>query len=90
MGPIFNKKVTEKCNLRDCKQCIYALFTVDKVNYCGLEKKKKREKRRGETQTPVSLQSKQSLYISIHEGFDWLKMSDYPSKVLEISTSTQC
>ena len=44
MGPIFNKKVTEKCNLRDYKQCIYALFTVDKVNYCGLEKKKKKEK----------------------------------------------
>ena len=47
--PIFNKKVTEKCNLWDRKQCTYALFTVDKVNYCGLEKKKMKnveEKRR--------------------------------------------
>ena len=43
MGPIFNKKVTKKCNLWDREQYIYALFTVDKVNYCGLEKKKKKE-----------------------------------------------
>ena len=47
MGPIFNKKVAEKCNLWDRKQYIYALFTVDKVNYYGLEKIKN-EKRRGE------------------------------------------
>ena len=60
MRPIFNKKVAEKCNLWDREQCTYALFTVDKVNYCGQKKKKKRGKRRGETQTPVSLQSKQS------------------------------
>ena len=49
VGPIFNKKVTEKCNLWDRKQCTYVLFTVDKVNYCGLEKKKMKnveEKRR--------------------------------------------
>ena len=44
MGPIFNKKVVEKCNLWDREQCTDALFTVDKVNYCGLNQKKKKEK----------------------------------------------
>ena len=44
MGPIFNKKVTKKCNLWDHEQYTYALFTVDKVNNCGLEKKKKKRK----------------------------------------------
>ena len=66
MEPIFNKKVAEKCNLWDREQCTYALFTVDKVNYCRLKKKKekkKRGKRREETQTPVSLQIKRSLRI---------------------------
>ena len=43
MGPIFNKKVAKKCNLWDREQYTYTLFTVDKVNYCGLEKKKKKE-----------------------------------------------
>ena len=41
---IFNKKVAEKCNLWDHKQCTDALFTVDKVNYCSWTKKKKKEK----------------------------------------------
>ena len=46
MGPIFNKKVAEKCNLWDRKQCTNILFTMDKVNYYGWKtKKKKREKR---------------------------------------------
>ena len=45
MGPIFNKKVVKKCNLWDCEQYIYVLFTVDKVNNCRLEEKKKRRKR---------------------------------------------
>ena len=47
MGPIFNKKVTERYNLWDREQCTDALFKIDKVNYCGLnqKKKKKREKR---------------------------------------------
>ena len=52
MGPIFNKKVVEKCNLWDREQYTDALFTVDKVNYCGLnqkKKKKKREKRSSKT-----------------------------------------
>ena len=44
MGPIFNKKVAKKCNLWDREQYTYTLFTVDKVNYCGLEKKKKKRK----------------------------------------------
>ena len=43
VGPIFNKKFVKKCNLWDREQYTYALFTVDKVNYCGLEKKKKKE-----------------------------------------------
>ena len=34
------KKIAKKCNLWDRKQYIYALFTVDKVNNCGLKKKK--------------------------------------------------
>ena len=45
MGPIFNKKVAEKCNLWDRKQCTDALFTVDKVNYCGLNQKKKKKRK---------------------------------------------
>ena len=40
MGPIFNKKVAKKYNLWDREQYTYALFTVDKVIYCGLKKKK--------------------------------------------------
>ena len=49
MGSIFNKKVAKKCNLWDREQYTYALFTVDKVNNCGLESKKKRKKgKRGE------------------------------------------
>ena len=49
MGPIFNKKVTKKYNLWDREQYIYVLFIVDKVNYCGLEKKKKKKRgKRGE------------------------------------------
>ena len=63
MRPTFSKKVAEKCNLWIREQCTYALFTVDKVNYCGLNnKKKKREKCRGEMHKPLSLQSKRSLY----------------------------
>ena len=48
--PFLIKKVAKKCNLWDCEQYTYALFTVDKVNYCGLEKKKRKRKRgkRGE------------------------------------------
>ena len=49
MRLIFNKKVAKKYNLWDREQYTYALFTIDKVNYCGLEKKKrkKKEKKRG-------------------------------------------
>ena len=38
VGPIFNKKVIEKCNLWVCSE---------KVNKCWLKKKKKREEKRG-------------------------------------------
>ena len=48
MELIFNKKVVKKCNLWDRKQYTYALFTVDKVNNYGLEKKKKKRGKRGE------------------------------------------
>ena len=56
MGLIFNKKIVKKCNLWDYKQYTYVLFTIDKVNYCGLKKKKekKRGKRGEETWTWVS------------------------------------
>ena len=46
MGSIFNKKVAKNDNLWDRKQYTYILFTVDKVNNCGLKRKKKRGKRR--------------------------------------------
>ena len=36
--PFLIKKVAEKCNLWDREQYTDALFTVDKVNYCGLKK----------------------------------------------------
>ena len=58
MGPIFNKKVAKKGNLWDCEQYIYALFTVDKVNYCGLKKKKK--KKRKTRRRNVDVQTKRS------------------------------
>ena len=45
---------------------IYILFTVDKVNYCGLNQKKQKEEKNAEEkremQTPLSLQSKRSQY----------------------------
>ena len=44
MRPIFNKKILKKCNLWDREQYIYVLFTIDKVNNCGLKKKKKNVK----------------------------------------------
>ena len=43
MGPIFNKKVAKKYNLWDREQYTYALFTVDKVNNCGLKKEEEEE-----------------------------------------------
>ena len=50
VGPISNKKVTEKYNLWDCKQCTNVLFTVDKVKRAEQKKKeKKREKRSSKT-----------------------------------------
>ena len=66
MGPIFNKKVTKKCNLWDREQYTYALFTIDKVNYCGLEKKKRRGKR-GEENVNVPTKRSQCIYDS---GFE--------------------
>ena len=61
MRPIFNKKVVKKYNLWDYKQYTYALFTVDKVNNYGLEKKKIKEN--VEKKTWISAQSKRSLYL---------------------------
>ena len=40
VGPIFNEKVAEKCNLWVHKQCINALFT-DKKSTSAAKKKKK-------------------------------------------------
>ena len=60
MGPIFNKKVAKKCNLWDREQYTYALFTVDKVNNCGLEKKKKKEEN-VEKNVDVGFSSKQTV-----------------------------
>ena len=47
MEPIFNKKIAKKCNLWNHKQYTYTLFIVDKVNNCGLERKKKKKKKKG-------------------------------------------
>ena len=60
MGPIFNKKVAKKCNLWDREQYTYALFIVDKVNNCGLEKKKKK-KENVEKNVDVGFSSKQTV-----------------------------
>ena len=59
VGPILNKKVVKKCNLWDRKQCMDALFTVDKVNYCGWTKKEEEKnavikRRRGNNCNPNS------------------------------------
>ena len=46
VGPIFNKKLLKSviCGTVNSAQCTYALFTVDKVNYCRLNQKKKKKK----------------------------------------------
>ena len=44
MGPIFNKKLLKNVIYGTREQCMYVLFIVDKVNYYGLNKKKKKEK----------------------------------------------
>ena len=41
MKLIFNKKIVKKYNLWDHKQYTNKLFTVDKVDNCGLKQKKK-------------------------------------------------
>ena len=38
------KKLLKSGICETYEQCMYELFTVDKVNYCGLKKKKKKEK----------------------------------------------
>ena len=48
MGPIFNEKVTKKCNLWVREQYMKVLFTEDLVNNCGLKKKKKKRKENAE------------------------------------------
>ena len=43
--PIFNKKITKKCNLWDREEYIYARFTIDKVGqllWAGKKKKKRK------------------------------------------------
>ena len=60
MGSIFNKKVAKNDNLWDRKQYTYILFTVDKVNNCGLKKKKKKEEN-VEKNVDVGFSSKQTV-----------------------------
>ena len=68
MGPIFNKKVAKKCNLWDREQCTDALFTVDKVNYCGLNQKKKKKKKKNAAQNvDVGISAIQMVTIYITE-----------------------
>ena len=56
------KKIAKKCNLWDRKQYTYALFTVDKVNYYGLGKKKIKKK-----------EKKDDMITNLHHGvcLDW-------------------
>ena len=62
VGPIFNEKVAEKCNLWVREQYTEVLFTEDLVNNCGLEKKKKKEKgkRKMKKRGRANMQSKHS------------------------------
>ena len=69
MEPIFNKKITKKYNSWDHKQYIYVLFTVDKVNYYGLVKKKKKNVKKN-----VDVQTKWSLYYQIIKSFTCKKI----------------
>ena len=43
VGPIFNEKVAEKCNLWVREQCTNALFTVEKSISAASKKKKKKK-----------------------------------------------
>ena len=61
--PFSIKKVAKKCNLWDRKQYTYALFTVDKVNYCGLEKEKRKKKRGKRGEENVDVQTKRSFTL---------------------------
>ena len=45
MRLIFNEKVTEKCNLWVCEQCIKILFTEDLINNCDMKERKKKRRR---------------------------------------------
>ena len=65
--PFLIKKLLKNVICRIREQYTDALSTVDRVNYYGLNKKKKREKRKAETQTPESLQSKQALSVRLGE-----------------------
>ena len=57
MWPIFNEKVTEKCNLWVHEQYTEVLFTEDLVNNCGLEKKKKKKKKENAKRKNVDAQT---------------------------------
>ena len=66
MEPIFNKKIAKKCNLWNHEQYTYALFTVDKVNNCGLERKKEKEKKENvEKNVDMDFSSKQTVTESL-------------------------
>ena len=67
VGPIFNKKVAEKCNLWDCEQCTDAMFTVDKVIYCRLNKKKKKKKKK-KKEKKTQCQNVDARIIAIQTG----------------------
>ena len=74
MRPIFNKKVAKKCNLWDRKQYTYALSTVDKVNNCGLGKKKKK-KRTWRRNVDVGFSSKQTVTMSLASSLQYFSLS---------------
>ena len=75
VGPTFNKKVAEKCNLWNPWTMHGCTVHSWQSQLCRLKKKKKREKRRGETQTPESLQSKRALSLEIYQNLctlEWI------------------
>ena len=73
VGPIFNKKLLKSVICRTVNSAHMHCSQLTKSTIAGWTKKKekKREKRRGETHTPLSLQSEQSLKGTMKEREIW-------------------
>ena len=62
MGPILIKKLL-KSVICGTVNSTHTLFTVDKVNYCGLGKKKRKKKRGKRGEENIDVQTKRSLTL---------------------------